>query len=178
MYTGLVDPTFPYTVQAMACATDTFLLMYVVSLLPLSLKTLAEMSCSLGMFCPIGADCTNNTNLCITACPTLSDCMQQGSLKFDLSLASVIVIIILVHVVPIYVRKCKKSIKHSASIIGHKPHNIKPRVHNSLLWTLDYTYNYTIFSLKHCTALCKRLITVSGIAKPRLARDYIRICIC
>ena len=63
-------------------ATDTFmcvLSLYVVSLLSLSLEVFAQRSCSPGMFCPIGANCTSSTNLCVTHCATPTDHMQQGN---------------------------------------------------------------------------------------------------
>ena len=69
----------PYTVLAMAADTFICVLLYVVSLLSLSLEALAQRSCSLGMFCPIGANCTSNTNLCVIHCPTETDHMQQGN---------------------------------------------------------------------------------------------------
>ena len=63
---------FSIATQLPAMATDTFmcvLSLYVVSLLSLSLEVFAQRSCSPGMFCPIGANCTSNTNLCVIHCP-------------------------------------------------------------------------------------------------------------
>ena len=49
-------------------------------MLLLSIDIPAEMkSCPIGMFCPIGANCTNNATLCVVMCPTESDIMQQGN---------------------------------------------------------------------------------------------------
>ena len=70
-----------HTHRVPAMATDTFmcvLLMYVVSLLS-SLEVFAQRSCSPGMFCPIGANCTSNTNLCVIHCATETDHIQQGN---------------------------------------------------------------------------------------------------
>ena len=66
-------------------ATDTFMcvIMYVVSLLSLSLEVFAQRNCSPGMFCPIGANCTSSTNLCTIVCPTEADHMQQGNLLLE-----------------------------------------------------------------------------------------------
>ena len=49
-------------------------------MLSLSIDVPAEMkSCPIGMFCPIGANCTNDATLCVVTCPTESDFMQQGN---------------------------------------------------------------------------------------------------
>ena len=83
MFGASLGAIHPYTVLAMAVDSFMCVLLYVVSLLSLSLEALAQRSCSPGMFCPIGANCTSNTNLCVIRCPTMTaivtDRMQQGN---------------------------------------------------------------------------------------------------
>ena len=41
--------------------------------------TAQRKSCPLGMFCPISANCTDNTSLCVVMCPTEEALFQQGN---------------------------------------------------------------------------------------------------
>ena len=43
-------------------------LLLLLSLLSLSYSLCVQKSCPLGMFCPIEANCNNNTNLCVAEC--------------------------------------------------------------------------------------------------------------
>ena len=42
-------------------------------------RALLAPSCPIGTFCPIDANCLDNTSLCVTVCPTENDIMQQGN---------------------------------------------------------------------------------------------------
>ena len=77
-----IEPVAIVQAMAIARATDIFMcvLLYNVLLLSSSLEAYAQLrSCSPGTFCPIGANCTSNTNLCVDFCPTKNDLMQQGN---------------------------------------------------------------------------------------------------
>ena len=64
----------------MVTALFVYSILSTCSVLSLSIDVPVEMkSCPIGMFCPIDANCTNNTTLCVVTCPTESDIMQQGN---------------------------------------------------------------------------------------------------
>ena len=65
---------------AMATRSFVCVSLYVVWILLLNLEGFAaQRSCPPGRFCPIDANCTNNTTLCVIVCPTERDHLQQGN---------------------------------------------------------------------------------------------------
>ena len=57
---------------------DTFLY-YVFCFVSLLSLVFTQRNCPPGRFCQIGANCINDTNFCVTRCPTDFDREQQGN---------------------------------------------------------------------------------------------------